>query len=852
MKQAFAILLLGCASTAGAVEHATITVDGAGAATKLHGSNDFFLDPGRVTGQQPIRIGTDASDDAAGGVLISAVSELDRAGTFATGATVRDSSPNSLATRNTPGALSVSSTKAGPAFPIDGGTPFDADLSAGYFPFAAGWQAGSLLSSTINNDATFGQLDTLVASGGIGLGTNVQTNFLGQPGVSKVTIPGVTDANRQGVLIASSASNVGRYQTVSPSLDGDGYIVRSVDNDGYFEFDPSLDPSTGGEGNAFDTPFSFAFVPVGTPGVTLGRVATHGNTSIEGEQVGVPLVKSGANWNVTSNNLTGPGRFRLEIDGFTPADGTLLVTPMGSTEDPGGRNADNVLTYEADATGWTILSQDIEADALYAGEGEVISLDGTGQASDGAEAYFNFVFLPNNAGPTAPGAIPSAASLTTFSKSRVIGWNTEVTSLSLDNNNDPGATAAMVAGNGSQQTSNLAIDQFANRGDIAVAVDGAFLNVRQGLLLTTVSEGFRDNSTNGGQAEYAVTMTAAFDQEWGVVTAAADNISGSDEHNVDYSAAFFGHDSGFRLTIGAGLEGEFGDPYETTKLDVDLPGVDALNDGVLIAAPFGNDDNFASATPKADGSGWEVRLFDNTYDANVDLRTEPDAASWVYLPYDAENLIAGRVDADGSLASSSPGAGEEWTLTAEDDGFGFVQYRLSFGDSGKGPQDGMLLLVGTGDADGSGGIEGRDNSMLYETDGNDFLIRGIDHVSDSQTDALVDFQETGFMFAYIDFENAPEAVTPQLLKGDFNNDGRVDSADYTVWRDNVGDPSEADLSWNGDGIRGIDQGDYDIWAANYGATLPLAATAVPEPSCLLLAVVGVAMAGGGRQRGGRV
>ena len=34
--------------------------------------------------------------------------------------------------------------------------------------------------------------------------------------------------------------------------------------------------------------------------------------------------------------------------------------------------------------------------------------------------------------------------------------------------------------------------------------------------------------------------------------------------------------------------------------------------------------------------------------------------------------------------------------------------------------------------------------------------------------------------------------------GDFNNDGKVDAADYTVWRDNLG--SDFNLAGNGDNL----------------------------------------------------
>lgn len=840
-------LILATAASAAAVEHATIAVDGAGVPTVSGGSAGFFLDPGQVTGEFPVRIGADASDDASGGVLLNSVSDLVRDGLYATGSTVRDSSSNSGNTRGLAGGLAISSTKAGAASPADAGLPINSDLSAAYFPFSQGWSAGSLYSSTVNANGTFGDLDTLVASAGIGLGTEITTNILGQTGVHKVTIPGVTDANRQGILVASTASNVGRFTTVAPGLDGDGYIVRSIDNDGFFEFDPDSDPSMTGEADGVVTPFSFAFVPVGTPGVTFARVATNGSTLVEGEQVGIPMVHSGADFTVTSNNLTGPGQFRLEINGVTPADGTLILTPVGSSEDPGGRASDNVITYEADATGWNILSQDMEADHLYNADVDLSPLDGSGQAANGPDTYFNFLFVPNTGAPTVAPAIPAAETLTSFNKSRIIAFNVEITSLSADNGNDPGDVGAFVAGGGTEKTSDVRIDLFANRGDVNVAVDGAHLDINDGLLLTTINQGFRDNTASGGAAEYGVTMTTAFDQEWSVVTASADDISGSDEHNINFAAAFFGADSGFQMAINDDIEGAFGDPYDTTKLDVDLPSVNSLTDGVLMASPFGNDDNYASAEPKADGSGWEIRVFDNTFDATIDGRVEPDAASWIYLPYSTENLIAGLVDDDGTVVSSTAAEGEAWTLTKENDTFGFPQYRLSFTDPELGPEDGMLLLTGTGDFEG---LENRDNSMLYEVDGDDFLIRGIDHVDNSEADAFVDFVDVGFMFAYIDFDNP--VIAPGLA-GDYNGDGLVDAADFTVWRDSLGGDASSLAPGSRDpslaGVISVD--DYLWWKQSFTPSVAgsAAAAAAPEPGSVVGVLAALSLAALRRRRG---
>ncbi len=91
-------------------------------------------------------------------------------------------------------------------------------------------------------------------------------------------------------------------------------------------------------------------------------------------------------------------------------------------------------------------------------------------------------------------------------------------------------------------------------------------------------------------------------------------------------------------------------------------------------------------------------------------------------------------------------------------------------------------------------------------------------------------------------------ITPTPLPGDYNSDGAVDAADYTVWRDNL--DQSITLDNEGDGVTPgqVTQEDYAFWASQYGATAaPGAALAVPEPAalCLLLASVS---AGIGRRR----
>lgn len=82
---------------------------------------------------------------------------------------------------------------------------------------------------------------------------------------------------------------------------------------------------------------------------------------------------------------------------------------------------------------------------------------------------------------------------------------------------------------------------------------------------------------------------------------------------------------------------------------------------------------------------------------------------------------------------------------------------------------------------------------------------------------------------------------PNYITGDYNGDGLVNAADYTVWRDTSGtigsnsDQPAADA--NHDFL--VDQTDYDSWSMRYGspnATFPSSGSAVPEPGTLMLFV----------------
>lgn len=84
-----------------------------------------------------------------------------------------------------------------------------------------------------------------------------------------------------------------------------------------------------------------------------------------------------------------------------------------------------------------------------------------------------------------------------------------------------------------------------------------------------------------------------------------------------------------------------------------------------------------------------------------------------------------------------------------------------------------------------------------------------------------------------------------LLAGDYNDDGTVDAADFTVWRDATesGQPLLNETASLGT----IDAEDYDAWKANFGAmsagagSMAKRGVSAPEPTTLLLLSVAVAL-----------
>jgi hypothetical protein len=92
--------------------------------------------------------------------------------------------------------------------------------------------------------------------------------------------------------------------------------------------------------------------------------------------------------------------------------------------------------------------------------------------------------------------------------------------------------------------------------------------------------------------------------------------------------------------------------------------------------------------------------------------------------------------------------------------------------------------------------------------------------------------------------------------GDYNGDSAVNAADYTVWRNTLGEAVSSGEGADGDRDEVIDLDDYLVWKAAYGLVISEGAgatvamgTIVPEPGSLLMcAVAGLLSVGTAHRR----
>ncbi len=147
-----------------------------------------------------------------------------------------------------------------------------------------------------------------------------------------------------------------------------------------------------------------------------------------------------------------------------------------------------------------------------------------------------------------------------------------------------------------------------------------------------------------------------------------------------------------------------------------------------------------------------------------------------------------------------------------------------------------------------------DEFVVLQNDGSDAVV-GV-FANTYSLRATYNGQLYRFAVDYAAGDGNDIAITSQGvvgLVGDYNGDGVVDAADYTVWRDAIGARVAPYCGADGNGNGVVDEADYDAWKAMYGHTsggnfAMGQGAAVPEPAGVVLLVLGAAAVGAAARR----
>jgi hypothetical protein len=353
---------------------------------------------------------------------------------------------------------------------------------------------------------------------------------------------------------------------------------------------------------------------------------------------------------------------------------------------------------------------------------------------------------------------------------------------------------------------NAAIGQ-SNRGDYVVRIGSSLEDdLLNGVHIVSIAENGRQN---GAQLNFH-TPAMGYGQTHAWIALFTTSLgyagyAGGDEDNVNVGVAYFPFSGGWiggralnlnnngdiwvvhgsgpvvlneTLVSAAGMNRPYpfsGSLFAATAKGawkLTIPGVDSLRDGVLIVCGGKNEDNYASASPHFDGSGWMITTHDNGVNG---ASWEQDPFNYIYIPYETPGIAAGVIWGSGGVLNGT----KNFKIKFESAG----TYRLSI--DGHSPKTGTLLVC-------SGpGSYSDDNIITYQPDGNDWLIQTRDLLIDNGTTYSVQTNlYEAFTFAFIPFAEAPSAPglnrtveVAGMAAGDFtvvNNTATVLGGIYTL------------------------------------------------------------------------
>lgn len=271
----------------------------------------------------------------------------------------------------------------------------------------------------------------------------------------------------------------------------------------------------------------------------------------------------------------------------------------------------------------------------------------------------------------------------------------------------------------------------------------------------------------------------------------------------------------------------------------------ALADGVN-TNPYQTDPTFANQG----GHGWVFDVFfgvndggiwnpqESLYPGSADSGT-PSGADGAQVGYAFRNGVAARqrlIGPDGVLGSSDDPlltSSSTYTLSVSvgqriGGGFGALAMQLLAG-AGTGPQPLTVIAEKTitgGSIPAAGTFS--DQQLVLDTATVNPSLYG--------QPLSIRLMQTGGPIDAAEFDNVRLEAT---IDADYNDNGNVDAADYTVWRDTLG-KTGGGLAADGDGNLIVNGNDYDVWRSNFtgiaasgSAVQTLRVHRVPEPTSLI-------------------
>jgi len=177
--------------------------------------------------------------------------------------------------------------------------------------------------------------------------------------------------------------------------------------------------------------------------------------------------------------------------------------------------------------------------------------------------------------------------------------------------------------------------------------------------------------------------------------------------------------------------------------DILLPGVNSLTNGMIFAtsADGGSDVNIVGVAPKAGGSGWTVTIReDSATDAETLASPDQSEFQFLYVPFNAKNLIGGHINGQDGAKLTSAG---NYTIARTSVG----TYELTIpGETGN---SGTLLLQ-VADFESGTSVPMASRAFLsYEFQNSKFVIQARKTASDT----TADLADVDFYFAWVDFQN---------------------------------------------------------------------------------------------------